>query len=136
MAITVRRPFADSAASFFRFWAGSEEVKTLKLKSPFEAAAPADWSRETSQKAMYARVWPQPAADTLEMATRPFGTSANFQPADAWKNIPTMAITVRRPFEGLHREVCNEAKASPTGAVVEQPLLARCRPSLESAPPC
>jgi hypothetical protein len=98
MAITVRRPFADSAASFSHFWTGSEEVKTLKLKSPFEAAAPADWFRETSQKAMCAGVWPQPAADTLEMATSPFSTSANFQPADACKNMPTMAITVRRPF--------------------------------------
>ena len=43
---------------------------------------PADWSRETSQKVMYARIWPQPAAGTLDMATRPFGTSANFKPAD------------------------------------------------------
>ena len=43
---------------------------------------PTDWCRETSQKVMYARIWPQPAAGTLEMATRPFGTSANFKPAD------------------------------------------------------
>jgi hypothetical protein len=36
----------------------------MKPKSPFEAAVPANWSRETSQKAMYVRVWapnPQPA---------------------------------------------------------------------------
>ena len=45
MASTVRRPLADTAASFFRLWAGSEEVKTLRLMSPFEAAAPADWSK-------------------------------------------------------------------------------------------
>ena len=41
-------------------WCG----ETLKPKSPFEAAVPANWSRETSQKAMYVRIWaptPQPA---------------------------------------------------------------------------
>ena len=43
---------------------------------------PADWCMETSQRVMYARICPQPAAETSEMATRPFGTSANFKPAD------------------------------------------------------
>eukprot|EP00445_Apocalathium_hangoei_P071162 CAMPEP_0204145320 /NCGR_PEP_ID=MMETSP0361-20130328/21522_1 /ASSEMBLY_ACC=CAM_ASM_000343 /TAXON_ID=268821 /ORGANISM="Scrippsiella Hangoei, Strain SHTV-5" /LENGTH=55 /DNA_ID=CAMNT_0051099319 /DNA_START=149 /DNA_END=316 /DNA_ORIENTATION=+ len=52
MAIMARRPFANSAANFFCFWAGSEEVKTLKPKSPLAAAVPGDWSCETSQKAM------------------------------------------------------------------------------------
>ena len=55
MAIIVRRPFTDSTASFFYFWAGSEEVKNLKTKSPFVAAVPVDWSMGTSQKAMYSR---------------------------------------------------------------------------------
>ena len=55
MAIIVRRPFTDSTASFFYFWAGSEEVKNLKTKSPFVAAVPVDWSMGTSQKAMDSR---------------------------------------------------------------------------------
>ena len=41
-------------------WCG----ETLKPKSPLEAAVPVNWSRETSQKAMYVRTWaptPQPA---------------------------------------------------------------------------
>jgi hypothetical protein len=41
---------------------------------------PADWCKETSQKVMHARIWPQPAARTLEIATRSFGASANFTP--------------------------------------------------------
>jgi hypothetical protein len=42
MAIIVRRPFADSTASFFYPWAGSEEVTVLKTKSPFVAAVPVE----------------------------------------------------------------------------------------------
>ena len=44
-----------------------------------------DWSWETSQKAMYARICPHPAAGTLEIAANPLGTSANFNPADGDK---------------------------------------------------
>jgi hypothetical protein len=45
----------------------------------------ADWCRETSQKVMHARIWPQPAAGTLGMATTPFSTSVNFKLADGDK---------------------------------------------------
>ena len=38
--------------------------ETLKPKSPLEAAVPVNWSRETSQKAMYVRIW----APTLQPA--------------------------------------------------------------------
>ena len=81
MAIIANLPFASSALSFLVFSAGSDAVKTLNPKSPAAAGVPADWSWETSQKAMYAKIWPQPAAGTLEMAARPLGTSANFNPA-------------------------------------------------------
>ena len=30
----------------------------------------------------YAKICPHPAAGTLEMAAKPFGTSANFKPAE------------------------------------------------------
>jgi hypothetical protein len=55
MVIIVRRPFTDFTASFLYFWAGSDEVKILKTKSPFVAAVPVDWSMGTSQKDMYSR---------------------------------------------------------------------------------
>eukprot|EP00438_Fugacium_kawagutii_P017362 Skav201542 [mRNA] locus=scaffold1616:137606:138181:- [translate_table: standard] len=43
---------------------------------------------------MYAKIWPQPAAGTLEIAARPLGTSANFKPADGDKypgNLPVIS---------------------------------------------
>ena len=82
MAIMASLPLASSADSFLVFSAGSEEVKTFHPKSPAAAAVPADWSWETSQKAMYAKICPHPAAGTLEIAAKPLGTSANFNPAD------------------------------------------------------
>ena len=82
MAIIARRPFANSALNFLVFSAGSDDVKTLNPKSPAAAGVPGDWSWETSQKAMYAKICPHPAAGTLEMAARPLGTSANFKPAE------------------------------------------------------
>jgi hypothetical protein len=47
-----RLSFDNTAASFFRFAAGSEEFETLKPKSPFESTVPADWSWDTSQTAL------------------------------------------------------------------------------------
>ena len=52
MAIIASLPLASSALSFLVFSAGSEEVNTLNPKSPAAAGVPADWSWETSQKAM------------------------------------------------------------------------------------
>ena len=85
MAIIASLPLANSADNFLVFSAGSLEVKTLKPKSPAAAGVPGDWSWETSQKAMYARICPHPAAGTLEIAANPLGTSANFNPADGDK---------------------------------------------------
>jgi hypothetical protein len=50
----------------------------LEAKVDLEAVMPADWCRETSQKVIHARIWPRPAAGTLEMTTWPFGTPASF----------------------------------------------------------
>ena len=42
IAIIASRPFASSAESFFVFSSGSDEVKTLKPKSPAAAGVPGD----------------------------------------------------------------------------------------------
>jgi hypothetical protein len=60
-----RRPLANPAADFFRFWAGSEGVGALNLGSPLGAAVPGDWSCGASQKATQARIRPLPAAGAL-----------------------------------------------------------------------
>merc|ERR1719240_2354095 len=85
IATIARRPLTISAANFFVFSAGSLEVSTFQPKSPLAAAVPADWSWDSSQKAPYATIWAQPAAGTLEIAASPFGTSANFRPAEGDK---------------------------------------------------
>merc|ERR1719450_1267622 len=82
IAIIARRPFAISALNFPFNAAGSEDVSNFQPKSPAAAEVPADWSCESSQKAQYATICPQPAAGTLEMAASPFGMSANFNPVD------------------------------------------------------
>jgi len=82
IAIIASLPFAISAASFFSFSAGSLDVSTLNPKSPFAAGVPGDWSCESSQKAPYAKICPQPASGTLEIAPKPFGMSANFKPME------------------------------------------------------
>ena len=52
IAIIASLPLANSAASFVFFASGSEAVNTLNPKSPAAAGVPADWSWDTSQKAM------------------------------------------------------------------------------------
>ena len=53
--------FADSAASFLRFWAGSEEAKTSKPSRPSSCCARGLVQGDPAED--------QPAAGTLEMAT-------------------------------------------------------------------
>ena len=94
MAIMAKRPFANSALSLVFFTSGSSDVMSFHPKSPAKAAVPGDWSWETSQKAMYAKICAHPAAGTLEIAARPLGTSANFKPADGDKkpgNFPVIS---------------------------------------------
>jgi len=82
IAIMAKRPFAISALNFPFSASGSDDVSNFQPKSPDAADVPADWSCDSSQKAAYATIWPQPAAGTFEMAARPFGMSANLSPAD------------------------------------------------------
>merc|ERR1719191_631024 len=94
IAIIAKRPFAISADNLPFSAAGSDDVRSFQPKSPAAAEVPADWSCESSQKAQYATICPQPAAGTLEMAARPFGMSANFTPADGDKkpgNFPVIS---------------------------------------------
>ena len=51
---------------------------------------------------MYAKIWPQPAAGTLEMAASPLGTSANFKPALGLKypgNLPVISLDLLKRRE-------------------------------------
>ena len=94
IAIIASRPLANSALSLVFFTSGSSDVMSFHPKSPAKAAVPGDWSWETSQKAMYAAIWAQPPAGTLEIAASPLGTSANFKPADGDKkpgNFPVIS---------------------------------------------
>ena len=82
MATIAKRPLASSDASLRSLTTGSLDVMSFHPKSPAAPGVPGAWLLDVSQNAIQNKICPHPSTGTLEIAAKPFGTSANLRPAE------------------------------------------------------